>query len=153
MFGLDLFYNHPFLMSFFNESPLNLAVTLCTDGIPIYKSSAVSIWPVLLMVLNLPPILRQKAENIILCGLWYGPNKPNARLLLNPVLKNLNNLYETGFMMHSSNGQTQLCKVKLVSAVFDLIARALVLTMKQFNGEYGCNVCLHPLAMDPVYSY
>ena len=96
------------------------------------------------MVLNLPPILRQKAENIILCGLWYGPNKPNARLLLDPVLKNLNNLYETGFMMHSSNGQTQLCKVKLVSAVFDLIARALVLTMKQFNGEYGCNVCLHP---------
>ena len=96
------------------------------------------------MVLNLPPILRQKAENIILCGLWYGPNKPNARLLLDPVLKNLNNLYETGFMMHSSNGQTQFCKVKLVSAVFDLIARALVLTMKQFNGEYGCNVCLHP---------
>ena len=74
----------------------------------------------------------------------YGLHTPNASLLLDPVLKNLNNLYETGFMMQSSNGQTQLCKVKLVSAVFDLIAMALDLAMKQFNGEYGCNVCLHP---------
>ena len=96
------------------------------------------------MVLNLPPILCQKAENIILCGLWYGPNKPNPRNLLDPVLKHVHNLYETGFVMQSSNGQTQLCTVKLVSAVFNLIARALVLTMKQFNGEYGCNVCVHP---------
>ena len=62
------------------------------------------------MVLNLPPILCQKAENIILCGLWYGPNKPNPRNLLDPVLKHVHNLYETGFVMQSSNGQTQLCK-------------------------------------------
>ena len=130
--------------SFFNDSPLNLAVTLCTDGIPIYKSSSITLWPILLMILNLPPLLRQKAENIILCGLWYGPNKPDASLLLDPVMKVLNNLYEKGFEIKRSQVQTQLCRVKLVSAVFDLIARALVLKMKQFNGEYGCSVCLHP---------
>lgn len=28
--------------------------------------------------------------------------------------------------------------------VFDLPAKAAVLCSKQFNGEYGCSVCLHP---------
>ena len=116
--------------SFFNDSPLNLAVTLCTDGIPIYKSSSITLWPILLMILNLPPLLRQKTENIILCGLWYGPKKPDASHLLDPVMKALNNLYEKGFEILRSQAQTQLCRVKLVSAVFDLIARALVLKMK-----------------------
>ena len=73
--------------SFLNHSSLNLAVTLCTDGIPIYKSSSITPWPILLMILNLPPLLRQKAENIILCGLWYGPKKPDASHLLDPVMK------------------------------------------------------------------
>ena len=82
------------------------------------------------MILNLPPLLRQKAENIILCGLWYGPKKPDASHLLDPVMKVLNNLYEKGFEILRSQAQTQLCRVKLVSAVFDLIARALVLKMK-----------------------
>ena len=34
--------------------------------------------------------------------------------------------------------------MKLLFGVFDLIAKASVLNMKQFNGFYGCPTCLHP---------
>ena len=91
--------------SFLNNSPLNLAVTLCTDGIPIYKSSSITHWPILLMILNLPPLLRQKV--CVDCGM----DLTNQMLvyLLDPVMKVLNNLYEKGFEIKRSQVQTQLC--------------------------------------------
>ena len=38
--------------SVLNKSLLNLAFTLCTDRIPIYKSSSITLWPILLMILR-----------------------------------------------------------------------------------------------------
>ena len=35
-------------------------------------------------------------------------------------------------------------RAKVVMGVFDLLARAAVLCMKQFNGLHGCTVCTHP---------
>lgn len=35
-------------------------------------------------------------------------------------------------------------RAKLEFAVFDLTANAAALCSKQFNGRYGCSVCLHP---------
>ncbi len=54
----------------------NLALSLSTDGVPLFKSSSVSIWPVYLVILNLAAGIRMNAENVILCGLWVGPSKP-----------------------------------------------------------------------------
>ena len=34
--------------------------------------------------------------------------------------------------------------MKPLCGVFDLVATAVVLNMKQFNGSYGCPTCLHP---------
>lgn len=44
---------------FFSHSG-NLALCLSTDGVPLFKSSSISLWPVYLAVLNLPPELRMK---------------------------------------------------------------------------------------------
>ena len=54
----------------------NLALSLNTAGVPLYKSSTWSLWPVFLTILNLPASIRMKAENVLLAGLWYGPCKP-----------------------------------------------------------------------------
>ncbi len=35
-------------------------------------------------------------------------------------------------------------RAKIVVGIFDLPAKAAVLCAKQFNGEYGCAVCIHP---------
>ena len=37
-----------------------------------------------------------------------------------------------------------ICKVKVHGHLADLVAEAPSLNMKQFNGEFGCCVCLHP---------
>ena len=71
----------------FFSSRQNLAVSLSTDGVPLFESSPVSLWPVYLVILNLPANIRMNAENVILCALWIGPNKPIMEILLSPVAK------------------------------------------------------------------
>ena len=84
-----------------------------------------------------------KAENIIICGLWVGPTKPIMVLLLEPISKCLRQLSTLGLTINTSLGSVTI-RAKLVMGIFDLPAKAPVLSMKQFNGEYGCSVCLHP---------
>ena len=76
-------------MSEFFKTKNNLALSIFTDGVPLFKSNQTSLWPVLLQVLNLPPSIRFKAENIVMCGMWYGIRKPDMKLLLDPVVRSL----------------------------------------------------------------
>ena len=54
----------------------NLALVVSTDGVPLFKSSSTSLWPVYLVILNLPPGIRMNAENVLVAGLWYGKKPP-----------------------------------------------------------------------------
>ena len=130
-------------ISEFFKTKSNLALSIFTDGVPLFKSNQISLWPVLLQVLNLPPSIRFKAENIIMCGMWYGIRKPDMKLLLDPVVKTLEDLYRDGFETQISSGKMHM-KVKLMFGVFDLVARPTVIYTKQFNGEFCCPVCYHP---------
>ena len=93
------------------------------------------------MILNLPPKIRVNAENIVLhvCAVWIGPRKPLMDLLLDPVCCYLERLSTAGITLGSVH-----VTAKLVMGVFDLPAKAAVLYCKQFNGEFGCSICLHP---------
>ena len=84
-----------------------------------------------------------KADNIILAGVWIGPHKPSMKLLLQPVMDDLNCLCRDGLTVMLPKGSEDF-KAKLVFAVFDLPAKASVLNCKQFNGKYGYSVCYHP---------
>lgn len=101
-----------------------------------------SLWPVYLVVNNLPPAIRMNSENVILCSLWCGPSKPPMQLLLASVVKNLKKLATLGISLPTPAG-IKTIRGKLLLGVFDLPAKAAVLNMKQFNGEYGCPTCLH----------
>ena len=46
----------------------NTRLTLCSDGVQLFKTSKQAFWPVLLTVTSLPPEIRMNAENIILTG-------------------------------------------------------------------------------------
>ena len=132
-------------MSEFFETKNTLALSIFTDGVPLLKSNQKNFWPVLLQVLNLPPTLRFKAGNIIMCRMWYGIRKPYMKQLLDPVVKSLEDLNRDGVQIQTSSGK-MLLKLKLMFGVFDLVAKPSVtcICTKQFNGEFGCSVCYHP---------
>ena len=122
----------------------HLALFLSTDGVPLFKSSKVSLWPVYLVILNLPANIRTNSENVILCGIWVGPTKHVMKLLLDPDMQRIQQLSTLGLDIIMQSGETITIRAKLVMGVFDLPAKAAVLCAKQFNGEFGCSVCLHP---------
>ena len=121
----------------------NVAVSLFSDGVPIFKSSKTAMWPVYYSILNLPASIRTKSKNIILSGLWVGPGKPSFDHLLAPLMEEINHLTTVGVTIELPTGDVTV-KAKLVLDVFDLPAKAAVLSYIQFNGKYGCSVCLHP---------
>lgn len=78
---------------------------------------------------------------LVLAGIWLGPGKPVVSKIMQPVLEKIHGLYEKGIMISTPVGHKCL-KAKLLCCVFDLPARAMVLNMTQWNGNYGCTYCL-----------
>lgn len=108
-----------------------LSLTLNCDGIPVFKSSNFSIWPIQFLVNELPP--ETCIKHVMMCGLWFGSQKPNAYIFLKP--------YDIGFSWFHSGRQVQTHVVSLMF-VCDSVARPLLQNMTQFNGQFGCG-CLH----------
>ena len=127
----------------FYSNSENLGLMLSTDGVSLFKSSSADLWPVFLVILNLPPAIRMNTQNIVLAGLWYGSKKPPMHLLMEPIIKKLDHLYTFGIAIETPHGLITH-RAKLELGIFDLPAKAAVLCAKQFNGKYGCSVCLHP---------
>ncbi len=94
----------------------SLSFTMNTDGVPAFKSSNTSIWPILCFVNEFPPSLRKK--HMILCGLWYGSGKPNANAFLRDFVSQLEKLSTTGFKWTFKN--------ELVTSTVDLLAVSLI---------------------------
>ena len=112
----------------------NLALMLSTDGVPLFKSSSADLWPVFLVILNLPRNIRMNAQNIVLAGLWYRSKKPPVHLLLKPIIEKLDRLHTLGVTIETPHGLiTYRAKVEL--AIFDLPAKAAVLCAKQFDDK------------------
>lgn len=121
--------------------PYNISLTWNTDGIPLFKSSKMSIWPVYLIVNELPWHMRKKKENLLFYGLWFGDSKPLMTAFLQPLHSSLNTLEKEGLDV-VIKGEKRNIKAFLLCGTADLPARALVLNMNQFNGQYSCVKCL-----------
>ena len=53
--------------------PEHTGLILNTDGVPIFKSSKMSLWPIYLSVTSLPHHLRMNSDYLLLAGIWSGP--------------------------------------------------------------------------------
>uniref|UniRef100_A0A1X7TS34 Transposase domain-containing protein n=1 Tax=Amphimedon queenslandica TaxID=400682 RepID=A0A1X7TS34_AMPQE len=102
-----------------------------------------SIWPVYLEIANYPPSIRFRMDNSIVCGMWVGQSKPPVDIMLQPIMEEIDQLNTLGFTFSSPDG-IKTVRIKLLFGVFDLVAKAKILNMTQFNGYYGCSTCLHP---------
>ena len=76
----------------------------------------------------------------MLCGLWFGPNKPNMNTYMKPF-DECTDLYSNGLTWQSDSGEVFTSKVLVTIMVADSVARPLIQNFKQFNGEFGCSFC------------
>ena len=113
----------------------DLTLTWNTDGIPVFKSSKYSIWPLQATLNELPMHLR--AKHTLLIGLWFG-EKPNINTFFKPFIDECTKLQQDGFQFGN-----ELERRKVFPLLFcgDAPARAIVRNSKQFNGCYGCDWC------------
>ena len=126
-------------------NPVNISLLWNTDGVPVFKSSNFSIWPLYFVINELPYRLRMKMKNVILAGLWFGSVKPNMQLFLRPFWKVLRKMETEGLQVKAWNASKSfVARVILLAGTCDLPAKCLVQNFKQFNGFYGCGKCLQP---------
>ena len=122
-------------------NPNNLTFTWNTDGLPLFKSSKISIWPLYLIVNELPYEIRVKKENSLLAGLWFGTGKPQANLFVSTFENDFERLYQ-GVNFNISKEESEV-KVRgmVISGTCDLPAKALFLNIQNYNGKFGCPNC------------
>ena len=121
----------------------NISFLMNTDGVPVFKSSKVSIWPLYYIINELEYGKRIARENMLFAGLWFGEKKPAMWTFLRPHMNALKEL-ETGVEFESPSRGQFVCKALLLACTCDLPARCLVCNSMQYNGEYGCWKCLQP---------
>uniref|UniRef100_A0ABD2WY09 Uncharacterized protein n=1 Tax=Trichogramma kaykai TaxID=54128 RepID=A0ABD2WY09_9HYME len=109
-----------------------------TDGAAKFKCSKQSVWPLYLMINELPIQIRTK--HLVVCGLIFGPNKPDMTIFLDKFVDLINNIR----IPCTINNQERLLKIYILTCCVDAVARAPIQGIKQFNGHYGCSWCLHP---------
>ena len=62
----------------------------------LYKSSKISMYPIVGAILNLPPHLRTKKENMILLGIIICNKKPDSNMFLEIFCSNFATYYTKG---------------------------------------------------------
>jgi hypothetical protein len=122
------------------SDPHNLSFTFNTDGAPVFKSSNVSVWPIYLIINELPYHLRMKKENMILTSLWFGSSKPSMGTFLKPFQKTMSELH-SGIQCESPEVGIFTCKAILLCGTADLPARSLLCNHIQYNGSHACWKC------------
>ncbi|XP_049268738.1 uncharacterized protein LOC119382286 [Rhipicephalus sanguineus] len=115
----------------------DITITVNTDGARVFNSSKDSLWPIQLVVNELPVLLRW--SNVLLGGVWFGRGHPDMQLFFGTFVKELN---EMGAVVWRCGSRIMKSVVRVACVCVDAPARALVLHMKQFNGHYGCSFCL-----------
>ena len=124
-----------------SEKKSYATVTLNTDGLQAFKDSTYSIWPIYLMVNELPIEIRLK--NLIVGGVWFGKSKPEMNQFLDSYVEKANNLFVKGVLCNI-RGENRLIKVYHVNGVVDTPCRSEINGRVAFNSYWSCDWCFHP---------
>ena len=127
----------------FLSFPEHAALMMNTDGVQTFNSSKSSMWPVYFSLCNLSSEIRFNEKFQLIAGAWYGSKKPDMSLFLKPTIEKLNHIMQNGIEANTPVGKKQV-KAVVLTGIFDLPAKATIVNMKQFNGEYGCLYCMDP---------
>ena len=106
-----------------------ISISLNVDGVPIFKSSLKTLWPILCSI-NIAPV------KVFPVALTLGKSKPSDLDFLLDTIQDVQNLLRDGFYVQENH-----YNVTLKCIVCDAPARALVKAIKQYSGYYGCERC------------
>ena len=116
-----------------------------TDGVPLFHSSAFSMWPFYLKINELPIRIRDCLSNKLLAGVWFGTQKPSINTFLKPFCDTMKSLYEDGLVVQSPDLLSPfICRAIVLSGTCDMPAKATALNMINHNGFYACPYCEQP---------
>ncbi|XP_030838496.1 uncharacterized protein LOC115922885 [Strongylocentrotus purpuratus] len=119
----------------------NFSYSFNTDGFPVFKSSRFSMWPIFLMINELPPKLRH--NNLLLAGVWCGKSEPKMEVFLEQFVKKAKGLAEEGVSWKRGDDEVR-SKLFGLCCCADAPARSSMQNTIRFNGYYGCSLCYHP---------
>lgn len=110
----------------------------------------VSIGPIYLVCLNLPPKVRYRMENIFLVGIIPGPKEPSGvevNHLLRPLVDDLEEAWTNGFFLTQTAKQISGRRVRcaLVPIIADLPASRLLSGLGSFRSTDWCSECHLPI--------
>ncbi|RXN12763.1 hypothetical protein ROHU_009977 [Labeo rohita] len=103
-------------------------ISLNIDGLPIFKSKNLTMWPLQCAVINIDEV----KNSPFVVALYSGAKKPDDLEFLRDFMEELQELMETGF-----KGK----RIVLKNIICDAPAQALIKGIVQFNGRYGCDFC------------
>ena len=99
-----------------------IEIAFNTDGILPFKSSSLTVWPLFVSLLNLPPRIRAYKQNIVTFILWIGKRKPSMTLLLNNFNDMLDKINTPGHSVKTSVG-VKTFHFKPLYGIFDWLLR------------------------------
>lgn len=124
-----------------NDSDSYVSLIFNSDGAPVFKSSNFAVWPIQLIVNEVPINVRN--ENPITVALWFGKTKPPMEIFLQPFVDSINSLSEKGIACKILN-EVRWIKPFAICCCVDSGARSPMQGRMFFNAYEGCSWCEHP---------
>ena len=121
-----------------NDDGKLLTLSVNTDGAAAYRWTLNKpCYPIFIVLNNLPPRIRFSKHNIMLAAIWLSKGDPNMSLFFKYFFKEIRDLRERLEI------DGELYKVVVLQTCLDTVARCKVQGTTQFNGKFGCSLCLY----------
>ncbi|XP_074326065.1 uncharacterized protein LOC141664087 isoform X1 [Apium graveolens] len=125
----------------------NVRLGLVTDGFPPYSnatSTVYSVWPVVLLVYNLPHTMSMKDPYMFMTLLVPGPNDPgrNLNVYLRPLIDELISLWQVGVQTYDASTKNNfMMRAALLWTISDFPGLGMV-SRWSTHGKMACHVCM-----------
>lgn len=120
------------ILNFFDKNVSELCLDIGIDGLPLYKSSSVGLWPILGRIVN-----PNKNIDVFLIGTYIGVSKPSrVDVYLHDFLSEYNVLRTNGLV-----SEDRSIKISIRAFICDTPARAYLQDIKGHTSFRGCSKC------------
>ena len=124
------------------EKETDTAITISGDGAQLTMKKQSDVWVLVVTILNLPPNMRSKANNIIIPLVIPGPSSPgNVESFVYVLYEELAKL-SVGVWAWDALSETYFClRVYLCGVLGDMLGSAKLSKMAGHMAVYGCRFC------------